>query len=115
MYSYSYISPYFLFMSCILIMCIYSSNRFDLHVLSFPQPPFHRRYEKAREKKQRPNLTFYCTLNLLSPVKTRGYRVELVRPSARLSVRLSRLMWGTLCTRVGYEGVELELRNFIHV
>ena len=45
------------------------------------------------------NIDYY-----LSPVKTRGYRVELVRLSVclslRLSVRLSRLMWGTLCTQV---------------
>ena len=50
----------------------------------------------------------------LSPVKTRGYRVELVRLSVRPSVCLSRLMWGTLSTRVWYEGVELELSNFVH-
>ena len=58
-------------------------------------------------------------LELLSPVKTRGYRVELVRlsvcPSVCPSVCLSRLMWGTLCTRVECEGVELELSNFLHV
>ena len=57
--------------------------------------------------------------SLLSPVKTRGYRVELVRLSVRLSVRpsvcLSRLMWGTLCTRVECKGAELELSNFLHV
>ena len=37
-----------------------------------------------------------------------------VRPSVCPSVCLSRLMWGTLSTRVWYEGVELELSNCVH-
>ena len=44
-----------------------------------------------------------------------GWACPSVCLSVCPSVCLSRLMWGTLCTRVGYEGVELELWNFIHV
>ena len=61
-------------------------------------------------------------LRVIIPRETEGYGVELVRLSVRLSVSLSvRLSvrppstWGSLCTRVGYEGPELEPSNFIHV
>ena len=52
-----------------------------------------------------------CTLYLLSPVKRRDIGLSV---SVRLSVRPPST-WGSLCTRVGYEGVELEPSNFIHV
>ena len=66
------------------------------------------------------------SLFVIIPRETEGYGVERVRlsvrlsvcPSVRLSVRLSvrpPSTWGSLCTRVGYEGVELEPSNFIHV
>ena len=59
---------------------------------------------------------------VIIPRETEGYGVERVRPSVRLSVcqsvRLSvrpPSTWGSLCTRVGYEGVELEPSNFKNV
>ena len=45
------------------------------------------------------NVFLNPTFSLLSPVKTRGYRVELVRLSVRPSVRLS---------------VPLEIGYFVH-
>ena len=70
-----------------------------------------------------------CYAILSCSLRTTGFIVALLSPWKRgdiglslsvclsvcPSVRLSRLMCGTLCTRVGYEGVELELWNFIHV
>ena len=47
----------------------------------------------------------YMRTNVLSPLESERYRVERVRLCVRLSVRRSTLTWGSLCTRVWFEGM----------